>query len=183
MERLTEWRGEHAAVVNHHANYIDRLAAYEDIGLTPEEIVATLINYSTFLYEMTGGRMSETNYTVKAMISAANDHFQSIGDECREDKHATELLDAEADGCLVVLPPAKVGDTAFFILGGKIYDAEIYFLKWEHHKHYGARGSILGECCVGVAGADFSDFGKTVFLTREEAEAALKGEGNEAHKI
>lgn len=30
MERLTEWRGEHAAVVNHHANYIDRLARYED---------------------------------------------------------------------------------------------------------------------------------------------------------
>lgn len=30
MERLTEWRGEHAAVVNHHANYIDCLARYED---------------------------------------------------------------------------------------------------------------------------------------------------------
>lgn len=30
MERLTEWRGEHAAVVNHHVNYIDRLARYED---------------------------------------------------------------------------------------------------------------------------------------------------------
>lgn len=28
--RLTEWRGEHAAVVNHHENYIDKLAAYED---------------------------------------------------------------------------------------------------------------------------------------------------------
>ena len=38
MERLTEWRGEHAAVVNHHENYIDRLAAYEDTGMTPEDI-------------------------------------------------------------------------------------------------------------------------------------------------
>ena len=28
--RLTEWRGEHAAIVNHHENYIDKLAAYED---------------------------------------------------------------------------------------------------------------------------------------------------------
>ena len=28
--RLTEWRGAHAAVTNHHANYIDKLAAYED---------------------------------------------------------------------------------------------------------------------------------------------------------
>lgn len=40
MERLTEWRGEHAAIVNHHENYIDRLAAYEDTGLEPEEIKA-----------------------------------------------------------------------------------------------------------------------------------------------
>lgn len=31
MDRLTEWRGEHAAVVNHHKNYIDRLARYEDL--------------------------------------------------------------------------------------------------------------------------------------------------------
>ena len=32
MDRPTEWRGEHAAIVNHHENYIDRLAAYEDAG-------------------------------------------------------------------------------------------------------------------------------------------------------
>ena len=38
MNRLTEWRGEHAAVVDHHENYIDRLAAYEDTELTPDEI-------------------------------------------------------------------------------------------------------------------------------------------------
>lgn len=28
--RLTEWRGEHAAIINHRENYIDKLAAYED---------------------------------------------------------------------------------------------------------------------------------------------------------
>ena len=31
MERLTQWMGEHAAVVSHHENYIDRLAYYEDL--------------------------------------------------------------------------------------------------------------------------------------------------------
>lgn len=30
MKRCTEWRGEHAAVVDNHVNYIDRLARYED---------------------------------------------------------------------------------------------------------------------------------------------------------
>ena len=38
MERVTEWRGDHAAVCNHHVNYIDRLARYEDTDLEPEEI-------------------------------------------------------------------------------------------------------------------------------------------------
>lgn len=30
MSRCTEWRGPHAAVVDNHVNYIDRLARYED---------------------------------------------------------------------------------------------------------------------------------------------------------
>lgn len=38
MDRVTEWRGEHAAVVNNHVNYIDLLAQYEDSDLTPAEI-------------------------------------------------------------------------------------------------------------------------------------------------
>lgn len=30
MSRCTEWCGEHAAVVDNHVNYIDKLALYED---------------------------------------------------------------------------------------------------------------------------------------------------------
>lgn len=30
VQRITEWRGDHAAIVNHHVNYIDKLAMYED---------------------------------------------------------------------------------------------------------------------------------------------------------
>ena len=52
-----------------------RLKAYEDIEMEPQDIEQTL---------MTGGRMSKTNYTVQAMISEANDHFEGICDECRE---------------------------------------------------------------------------------------------------
>lgn len=40
MNRLTSWMGEHAAVIDNHANYIDRLAAYEDTGLEPQEVTA-----------------------------------------------------------------------------------------------------------------------------------------------
>ena len=31
MKRITEWRGEHAAIVDNHCNYIDKLAKYEDM--------------------------------------------------------------------------------------------------------------------------------------------------------
>jgi len=31
MKRCTEWRGKHAAVVDNHVNYIDKLARYEDL--------------------------------------------------------------------------------------------------------------------------------------------------------
>ena len=106
---------------------VDRLAAYEDTGLAPEEIEQTLMNFSTFLMEMTGGMMSKTNYTVQAMISETNDHFQAICDECgdREElqayrasglaladlPRAAELVKADDEGRLTILPlPAKEDD-------------------------------------------------------------------------
>lgn len=60
------------------------LKAYEDIEMEPQAIEQTLMNFSSFLMEMTGGRMSKTNYTVQAMVSEANDHFERVCDECRE---------------------------------------------------------------------------------------------------
>lgn len=42
MNRCTEWRGEHAAVIARDVNYIDRLAQYEDTGMEPEEIAGLL---------------------------------------------------------------------------------------------------------------------------------------------
>ena len=61
---------------------IDRLAAYEDIGLSPEEITDTIYRFEAFLSAMTGNRMSKSNYTLDAMISAANDYQQSLCDGC-----------------------------------------------------------------------------------------------------
>ncbi len=73
----------------------------------------------------------------------------------------------------VIVPPCKVGDTLFFIIGDEIIEdkctgfwigdewlqiqllADRTFTCWDGFKVY---------------------FGKTVFFTREEAEAKLKGE-------
>ena len=76
----------------------------------------------------------------------------------------------------VIVPPCKVGD--------KVYVIEDWvYSKFLEEKEVGAI-SIQGtndfskelweDCRGGLIGA-FADFGKTVFLTREEAEKALKG--------
>ena len=115
---------------------IDRLAAYEDTGLEPEEVPTAL--------EM-------------AKMYAA---FKEL-DNYRQ---------AESEGRLIVLP-CKVGDTVFEITNlpgdGAIqmrFVAEIAWLSG-HGTVLLSPGLVIG----------FDDFGKTVFLTREEAEAALGG--------
>ena len=82
----------------------------------------------------------------------------------------------EEEGRLVVLP-CKMKDTLFMIKDGEIYSGTVRFLRWEYHKDRGVRSDIAANPNPYFSiGASFDDFGKTVFLTREEAEAALKGE-------
>ena len=69
----------------------NELKAYEDLEMTPEDIEHTLKNFSSFLMEMTGGRMSKTNYTVQAMVAEANDHFESVCDECSDRQELAEI--------------------------------------------------------------------------------------------
>lgn len=90
-----------------------------------------------------------------------------------------ELEDAEENGLLVRLP-CKVGDTVYYIntvphialYQNTIYKAEVARIVTTHlgtsiviqiHNDYG---------CTEIP--NINDIGKTVFLTREEAEAALK---------
>ena len=75
------------------------LKRYEDLEMTPEAIEQQLTNFSSFLMEMTGGRMSKTNYTVQAMVSEANDHFESVCDECSDRQELAEVK-AERDAAM-----------------------------------------------------------------------------------
>lgn len=107
--------------------------------------------------------------------------------------------DAEEQGRLVVLP-CKVGDTVYVVGASKIVECEIGeallcgttgpeflvtfvcdtcdgcpFNSWA--QEYSGEWSCGGE--YGDGAIKGTEFGKTVFLTREEAEAALKdGGGN-----
>ena len=126
MERLTYRDKDGFPMMKKRGGFkqggVERLAAYEDTGLTPEEIAAMQHTLSEY------------------------------------HKVADPLLRAQADGRLVVLP-CKVGDTVYRIFNPPSREPVIsahtlmsvdYIVRW------------------------IDKFGKTVFLTREEAEKALE---------
>ena len=92
--------------------------------------------------------------------------------ECEELLKDKQLMKADREGRCVVLP-CKVGDTVYAHCFGYVDEGVIesfsinqYRLAARFVATDGAEGSFFKE-----------DFGKTVFLTREEAEAALAKEG------
>ena len=167
MERLTEWNGGQTS----HAYYprcfkepcygsgckikdcpfktavCERLASYEDTGLTPEEIKAP--------------------FTEDTMINLA---AQALG---VEPSRLREIAEADKDGRVVVLP-CKVGQRVFALLDTdkNISECEV--------KQIGMGNEIgfIGLEPIGARGREYgvalNGFGKTVFLTSEEAEKALE---------
>ena len=126
----------------------ERLAAYEDTGLTPEEIKAP--------------------FTEDTMINLA---AQALGVET---SRLRGLAEADKDGRVVVLP-CKVGDRLYEVTGRKtisVYKVrairvELFglFIEWD---------IVEGFVWQSLSGINAGEIGKTVFLTREEAEKALK---------
>lgn len=122
-----------------------RLAAYEDTGLMPEEI---------------------------DMDHEAAETLRQLCRGCDLDR-LEELAEAEKDGRLMVLP-CKVGQRVFALL-----DTDKHISECEVKQiGMGNKIGFIGLEPIGARGREYgvalNGFGKTVFLTREEAEAALE---------
>ena len=161
MERLTardgefvEWKGRPLYEMGPADIYTmaEHLAAYEDTGLTPEQI-----------FKM---------YGELCILESA---LKSYGSHNR----MKELVEADKDGRCVVLP-CKVGDTIYthnrvLRTDNAMHDE----ICTRRIKGYG--GNALNKVWLTASGdyCDFSvfpsEFGRTVFLTREEAERAMEG--------
>lgn len=79
-----------------------------------------------------------------------------------------ELAEADRDGRLVVLP-CKLGDTVYWVYGMVITECKVHRIQ----KNRNGLDICLKSNMSSVFRTDLS-FGKTVFLTREEAEKALE---------
>ena len=160
MERLTTRCSGYAVMAWEHEEkhttqewidmLTDRLAAYEDTGLDPEEIKAhEAAKYNAGYYH------------------GDEDRCRWIEKELGPIDHLRDLLQAEQDGRLVVLP-CNVGDHVWAD-GREAIVVWFFGYKTERYLH--------AQFFDNAKHTDipFYEFGKTVFLTREEAEAALKG--------
>lgn len=112
-----------------------------------------------------------------------------VGEYIRENDHMdfvptrAELHGVEADHLLangVIVPPCKVKDTVYMVSsGGKIHEKKVLGVTTTVGLSlYDEIRTSAIFLCEGALIFKDSDIGKTVFLTREEAEQALKGEHN-----
>lgn len=153
MERLTYFKDGYWRVnfsgVQYQADFVDRLAAYEDTGIEPESVEALKLS-------MMGKAISEVT------------EFDGLPiDRLRE------LAEADKDGRVVVLP-CKVGDTVYFVNAKQILEFAVVGyavnetgISWVHSEHVDKIGNTNERT--------FSPdrFGKNTFFTSEEAEKAL----------
>lgn len=145
-----------SAECSHFDDVVERLAAYEDTERMPEEVQALNRLFDYALKE------SRTLQEQLALI-----------------ERLRELADADKDGRLVVLPwiPGLVltPKNALYIIDedeGKIYEDGLY----EAEIGMNSEGRIAVNFMTLDSFLFYDeDIGKTVFLTREEAEKALEG--------
>lgn len=169
MDRLTmwdeeekRWRMKPGYLMSQQV--IKRLAAYEDTGLEPGE----LVEMQNEAYDL--GYQSCLRYK---------------GLTWNEAEELQRYRKAEAEGRLLALP-CKVGDTVYKLWYAPCHNGE------EMPDSYGCSG-CMDECDIHkevfekkVPSLNFiveyflNDKSMVYFLTREEAEAALKGGSNEA---
>ena len=125
----------------------ERLKEYEDTGFDPEEIADFMKRW-------------EQTVEIGGMLKKY----------CID--HIRDLLHAEQDGRLVVLP-CKVGDHVWADGREAIV---VWFFGYKTERYLHAQFLDNAEC----ADIPFYEIGKHLFLTREEAAAALAKEGDSA---
>lgn len=160
MDRMT-MRGDHGVFMGEKWDFgidpddynlvqkiLDRLASYEDTGLEPDEIVKI-------------GMSFEDSKRYSGRLELKLKAYEAIGNI----GHIRGLLQAEQAGKLVMLP-CKVGSRVW-VDGREAIVSDFFGYETERYLHAQFYDNMQ------YIDIPFGEVGKTVFLTREEAEAAL----------
>ena len=110
MERLTYWNEEYGRWSYHcgSGEAANRLAAYEETGLTPEEI-----NDLASVREIS----PEAEYAINKHADSIIERLDKLLAQTDDDVRLRELAEADKDGRVVVLP-CKVGDKLYRVFYG-----------------------------------------------------------------
>ena len=150
MERLTYRDKDGFPMMKKRGGFkqggVERLAAYEDTELEPEEI---------------------------DMDHEAAEQLRHLCRNCDLDR-LEKLAEADKDGRLVVLP-CKAGDTVYEVTSRKtISEYRVKAIRVELFCTFIEWDIVAGFVDKSIFGVPVNEIGKTVFLTREEAEKALE---------
>lgn len=151
MERLTYRDKDGFPMMKKRGGFkqggVERLAAYEETGLTPEEVSSLVKDWSDLC---------------------------TIVGECGGLDRVRALAEADRDGRLVV-PPCKTGDTVYEVTSRKtISEYRVKAIRVELFCTFIEWDIVAGFVNKSIFGVPVDEIGKTVFLTREEAEKALE---------
>ena len=147
-----DWTGKHGKpMADCTALYcrnrlLDRLVEYEDTGLTPAE--------------------------VSELIKDWSDLCTAVG-ECGGIDMIREICKANKDKRLVVLP-FRVGDKVYTILCGEVVEKTAIEFRVNGFSKPGVSAVLATNTLAPIITPLRFAIGRTVFLTREEAEKALK---------
>ena len=158
-----DWAGKHGKpMADCTALYcrnrlLGRLVEYENTGFEPEEVTAL-------------GKLFD--YALK--------ESKTLTEQLTLLKHIRELAEADKDGCVVVLP-CKVGDT-LWVTGRDNVPRSMALEAPDIRTVCTDEDNLCMSTCNRKPGGfcayrlrnDGTDIGKTVFLTREEAERAMQ---------
>ena len=151
MERLTYRDKDGFPMMKKRGGFkqggVERLAAYEETGLTPDEIKSMQGEH------FTGLEMAKLHSALMEL---------------------KKYQEADRDGRLVVLP-CKVGDTVYEVTSRKtISEYRVKAIRVELFCTFIEWDIVAGFVDKSIFGVPVNEIGKTVFLTRKEAEKALE---------
>ena len=158
MERYTYFDGGKWRIkigdTEYSGDWVDRIAAYEETGPEPEDM--------------------KRAFNEDAILKLAGQVLGVSSDRLRE------LAQAKKKGRLVVLP-CDVGDKLYDVTLGEVREKIVISLSMLLSKSVNHLVIHAENFRNAVTSYELQDIGKTVFLTREAAEAALdamRGENN-----